>query len=166
MTIDLAEADRMIAAARRAGARFGMIFQRRFWLAARHIRAALDAGKLGEVTLGECAVRLWHPEGYFAADPCRGKWSTEGGEALMNQAVHAIDLFQWFIGPAVEVCRRCAAQRYGASSTWRIRRRPRSRRRPWRSAPSASPPTAPPARRGMRSIVARFLIRCGGRVQR
>lgn len=114
LTIDLGEADRMVAAADRAGISLAGIFQRRFWPAAQRVRAALDAGKLGRVTLGECAVRIWRPEEYFASDPWRGKWATEGGGVLMNQAIHAIDLFQWYMGPVVEVYGRHATLKHGA----------------------------------------------------
>ena len=111
---DLAEADRMIATADRAGIVFGVVFQRRFWPAAQRIRQALDAGRLGTPTLGECSVRLWRSPAYYAADPWRGKWATEGGGVLMNQAVHAIDLFQWFMGQVTEVFGRYATLRHGA----------------------------------------------------
>lgn len=112
MTIDLGEADRMIAATKAAGVKFGVIFQRRFWPAAQRMRAAIDAGKVGRLTLGECAVRIWRPREYFASEPWRGKWATEGGGVLMNQAVHAIDQLQWFMGPAVEVLGRYATLRH------------------------------------------------------
>ncbi len=114
LTIDLAEADRMVDAARRAGIHFGGVFQRRFWPASQRIRAAIDAGKLGTLTLGECSVRIWRPESYFARDAWRGKWATEGGGALMNQAIHAIDLFQWYMGPVVEIFGRYATLKHGA----------------------------------------------------
>jgi UDP-N-acetyl-2-amino-2-deoxyglucuronate dehydrogenase len=42
ISINLAEADEMIDAAKRAGIRFGVIFRRRFWPAARRIRDAID----------------------------------------------------------------------------------------------------------------------------
>ncbi|HEU0164321.1 MAG TPA: Gfo/Idh/MocA family oxidoreductase, partial [Thermomicrobiales bacterium] len=108
------EADRMIAAADKAGIKFGVIFQRRFWPAAQRIRAAIDDGKLGNITLGLCDVRLWRGPEYFGADPWRGKWATEGGGILMNQAVHSIDHFQWFMGKAVEVYGKFATLRHGA----------------------------------------------------
>lgn len=111
----LADADRMIAAAVRAGVTFGVIFQRRFWPAAMRIRAAIDAGRLGKTTLGECVVRIWRSPEYFASDPWRGTWATEGGGVLMNQAVHAIDQLQWFMGPAAEVTGRIATLRHGDS---------------------------------------------------
>ena len=110
----LGEADRMIGATSQAGVKFGVIFQRRFWPAARRIRAAIDAGKIGRITLGECTVRLWRGPEYFALDPWRGKWTTEGGGILMNQAVHSIDHFQWFMGRATEVTGRIATLRHGA----------------------------------------------------
>jgi UDP-N-acetyl-2-amino-2-deoxyglucuronate dehydrogenase len=112
ITIDLVEADRMIAAAARADIRFGVIFQRRLWPAAQRLRRAIDCGKLGKLTLGECAVRIWRSEEYFASAPWRGTWANEGGGVLMNQAVHAIDQFQWFMGPAVEVSGRYATLRH------------------------------------------------------
>ncbi len=110
----LGEADRMIAATERAGVTFGVIFQRRFWPAARRIRSAIDAGKLGKLTLGDCTVRLWRGPEYFARDPWRGKWATEGGGILMNQAVHSIDHFQWFMGRATEVMGRIATLRHSS----------------------------------------------------
>lgn len=114
IAISLAEADRMIEATRRAGVKFGVIFQRRFWPAAQRIRKAIDGGRLGKLTLGECSVRLWRSPEYFASDPWRGKWATEGGGVLMNQAVHSIDQFLWFMGDAVEVVGRYATLRHGA----------------------------------------------------
>lgn len=113
MTIDLDEADRMIAAAARGGIRFGVVFQRRFWPAARRIRRAIDDGRLGRLTLAECQVRIWRPRDYFRRDVWRGTWATEGCGVLMNQAVHAIDLFQWFMGPVTEIWGRYATLQHG-----------------------------------------------------
>ncbi|MDQ3695507.1 MAG: Gfo/Idh/MocA family oxidoreductase, partial [Chloroflexota bacterium] len=103
IAVELAEADAMVEAAERGGITFGGIFQRRFWPAAQRIRAAIDDGKLGRLTLAECQVRIWRPRDYFARDAWRGKWATEGGGALMNQGIHAIDLMQWFMGPVTEI---------------------------------------------------------------
>jgi UDP-N-acetyl-2-amino-2-deoxyglucuronate dehydrogenase len=110
----LSEADRMVEAADKAGISFSVIFQRRWWPSAQRIRKAIDEGRIGNLTLGECVSKLWRPADYFASDPWRGKWATEGGGVLMNQAVHAIDQFQWFMGPAVEVFGRYATLKHGA----------------------------------------------------
>jgi len=113
IAITLGEADRMIAACDEAGVKFGVIFQRRFWPSAQRIRAAIDDGKLGNLTLGECTVRIWRGPEYFGADPWRGKWATEGGGVLMNQAVHSIDHLQWFMGDATEVFGKIRTLRHG-----------------------------------------------------
>ena len=113
MAITLEEADRMIEATDEAGVAFGVIFQRRWWPAAQRIRAAIDAGKLGHLTIGECQVKIDRNRAYFESDPWRGKWATEGGGVLMNQAVHAIDMFAWFMGKPVEVTGRYATHVHG-----------------------------------------------------
>lgn len=100
---DLAAADRMVSACEAAGVAFGVLFQRRFWPAAQRIRAAVDDGTLGIPVLGHASVLLHRDTSYYTADPWRGKWATDGGGVLMTQAVHNIDLLQWFMGEAVEV---------------------------------------------------------------
>ncbi|REE76377.1 putative dehydrogenase [Rhodococcus wratislaviensis] len=103
IAVDVAAADRMIAAADRAGITFGVLFQRRFWPAAQRIRAAIDDGRIGVPVLGEASVLLHRPSSYYSADEWRGRWDTDGGGVLMTQAVHQIDMLQWFMGEAVSV---------------------------------------------------------------
>lgn len=99
LSVDLRAADEAIAAARRAGVKFGVIFQRRFWPAAQRARQAIADGKLGKVILGDCIVKWWRPKSYYDRDAWRGTWLAEGGGVMVNQAVHAIDMFQWLMGP-------------------------------------------------------------------
>jgi predicted dehydrogenase len=101
------QARRMIAATAAAGVRFGVLFQRRFWPAAARIRRAIDEGRLGPPICGGVVVRLNRDADYYA-EPGRGRWATEGGGVLMTQAIHHIDLLQWFMGPATRVTGRCA----------------------------------------------------------
>ncbi|MGW0041316.1 Gfo/Idh/MocA family protein [Rhodococcus sp. NPDC003348] len=103
IAVDVAAADRMIEAADRAGITFGVLFQRRFWPAARRIKAAIDDGSLGTPTLGEVSVILHRSSEYYSADAWRGRWDTDGGGVLMTQAVHQIDMLQWFLGEATQV---------------------------------------------------------------
>ena len=67
----------------------------------------------GTLTFASATSLLWRPKEYFESDPWRGKWETEGGGVMMNQAVHTIDLLQWFMGPAAEVYGRIATLRHG-----------------------------------------------------
>lgn len=96
--VDLASADRMIDATERAGVTFGVMFQRRFWPATQRIRRAIDDGSLGRPILGEASVILHRPSSYYAQDAWRGSWETDGGGVLMTQAIHQIDLLQWYLG--------------------------------------------------------------------
>lgn len=97
--VDLDSADRMIAATERAGITFGVMFQRRLWPAAQRIRRAIDDGSLARPILGEVSVLLHRPPSYYSADAWRGSWDTDGGGVLMTQAIHQIDLLQWYFGP-------------------------------------------------------------------
>ena len=65
------------------------------------------------MTFGECTARIWRSREYFGSDPWRGKWATEGGGVLMNQAVHAVDQFLWYMGTPVEVVGRYATLVHG-----------------------------------------------------
>ena len=99
----LADCDAMLAAARRAGVRLGVISQRRFYEPVRRMKAAIDAGKIGTPVLGVFEMFSWRDRAYYESDPWRGKWATEGGGVLVNQSPHQLDLLQWLMGPIEEV---------------------------------------------------------------
>ena len=100
---DLADCDRMIAAAEQAGVKLGVIGQRRFYEPVIRVREAIDRGKIGVPILGSVVMYGWRDEAYYNADPWRGKWDTEGGGVLVNQAPHQLDLLHWLMGPIDEV---------------------------------------------------------------
>ncbi|HZN72618.1 MAG TPA: Gfo/Idh/MocA family oxidoreductase [Micromonosporaceae bacterium] len=112
IAVSLGDADRMIDATERAGVHFGVLFQRRFWAAAARVRAALDDGRLGPLVCGGVLARLKRDATYYA-EAWRGRWDTEGGGVLMTQAIHHIDLLQWFMGPAARVTGRYATLAHG-----------------------------------------------------
>jgi predicted dehydrogenase len=99
----LADCDLMIAAARRAGVKLGVVSQRRWYEPIVRIKAALDAGKIGAPVLGVASMFSWRDEAYYRSDPWRGRWDTEGGGVLVNQAPHLLDLLQWFMGEIDDV---------------------------------------------------------------
>lgn len=103
IAVDLAAAERMTTAAEQAGVRLGVVFQRRFWPAAQRLRAAIEDGPVGAPILGHCSVLLHREHEYYTKDAWRGTWAADGGGVLMTQAVHYIDLLQWFMGRPVEV---------------------------------------------------------------
>ncbi|MEJ3745210.1 Gfo/Idh/MocA family oxidoreductase [Actinomycetes bacterium KLBMP 9797] len=107
VALTVAQAHRMIAATTAAGVRFGVLFQRRFWPAAVRVRRAIDDGRLGTPICGGVVARF-HRDADYYAEPWRGRAATEGGGVLMTQAIHHVDLLQWFMGPARRVTGRCA----------------------------------------------------------
>jgi predicted dehydrogenase len=47
---------------------------------------------------------LWsRGEAYYRDAPWRGKWATSGGGAMINQAIHSLDLILWFCGMPVKI---------------------------------------------------------------
>lgn len=114
LSTSLVEADEMVQAAEKADLKLGAIFQRRFFPAAQRMKRAILDGRLGTLTTGECIAQLGRNEAYFGRDKWRGTWAGEGGGALMNQAVHMIDMLLWAMGPATEVYGRWATLKHGA----------------------------------------------------
>lgn len=101
-------ADRLIDGARQAGRALAVISQRRFDPASRVLRSALDAGEFGTLTSGLVEVPLWRGQSYYDSGDWRGSRALDGGGALLNQGVHAVDLLQWLMGPVVEVAAHTA----------------------------------------------------------
>jgi predicted dehydrogenase len=103
LAASLADCDAMIAAARKAGTKLGVISQRRFYEAVRRMKDAIAAGKIGTPILGVFSMFSWRDQAYYQSDPWRGKWPTEGGGVLVNQSPHQLDLLQWFMGEIDEI---------------------------------------------------------------
>lgn len=101
--ITLAAADRLIEAQRETGLTVSVISQRRFQPPVAQIRAAIDSGALGRVTSGIAESAFFRPQSYYDGDDWRGTLAIDGGGALMNQGIHALDLLVWMLGRPVQV---------------------------------------------------------------
>ena len=76
----------------------GVCYQNRLNPTSLRIRQELSEGELGKM-LGMKAVLTWSRSGaYYTESPWRGRLATEGGSLLINQAIHTLDLIQWFAG--------------------------------------------------------------------
>lgn len=90
-------ADIMAAAAQATG-KLGVCYQNRLNPTSLRIRKELEDGGLGKM-LSIRAVLTWSRSGaYYTDSPWRGRLATEGGSLLINQAIHTLDLMQWFAG--------------------------------------------------------------------
>ena len=99
IAINLRQADTMIDACEKAGVKLGVIFQYRFSEAAQKLKKAVETLLFGRLFLGDVYVKWFRTGEYYQSASWRGLWSKEGGGALINQSIHAIDLLQWFMGP-------------------------------------------------------------------
>lgn len=79
------------------------IFQSRFYKAPRLIKEAIDKGRFGKIALINAEVKWFRSQEYYDSGTWRGTWKVDGGGALMNQSIHAIDLLCWFGGKIEEV---------------------------------------------------------------
>lgn len=103
LEISTARVDRMIAAASQSGRWLGAVLPARFGDGARALKSAVDQGRFGRLTLCSAYVKWWRTEEYYRSGKWRGTWALDGGGALMNQGIHAVDLLQWLAGMPVEV---------------------------------------------------------------
>lgn len=76
----------------------GICFQNRYHPHIRSCLRFLREGIYGELR-GIRAFMTWNRTAeYYAAADWKGKWATEGGGALINQAIHTLDLIVGFLG--------------------------------------------------------------------
>ena len=99
---NLDEARRMIDIARQAGITFGVASQHRFDDATIFLKRALAAGRLGRLLEADAYVKWFRSDEYYSR-PIKGSWHTEGGGALINQAIHQVDLLLHLAGPVSRI---------------------------------------------------------------
>ncbi len=97
MAIDLETGRRMIEIARSAGVQLGVVSQHRFDESSMFLTKALAAGRLGKLLQADAYVKWYRSPAYYSR-PIKASWTVEGGGALLNQAIHQVDLLLWFAG--------------------------------------------------------------------
>ena len=97
------KADALIEAAEAAGVKLGVFFQDRLHPAIVQIKRAIAGGSLGTPVMISGRVKWHRPPEYYASSRWRGTLALDGGGALINQAIHTVDLLLWFFGPVARV---------------------------------------------------------------
>jgi UDP-N-acetyl-2-amino-2-deoxyglucuronate dehydrogenase len=105
ITVD--RADALIAAASKAGVKLGVFFQDRCKPDILCVKNAVDSGALGRPILADARVKWYRPPDYYAKSRWRGTWALDGGGALINQAVHTLDLMLHIFGEVKNVQAMC-----------------------------------------------------------
>jgi UDP-N-acetyl-2-amino-2-deoxyglucuronate dehydrogenase len=101
--ISTERADALIAEADKAGVKLGVFFQDRCKPDIVRVKKAVDSGVLGRPILADARVKWFRPPDYYANSRWRGTYAMDGGGALINQAVHTVDLMLWLFGDVVSV---------------------------------------------------------------
>ena len=95
-------ARQMVETARKGGILLGVVSQHRFDDSSMFLNRAIAAGRMGKLLQVDCYVKWFRSAEYYSR-PIKGSWATEGGGALINQAIHGIDIMRWLAGPVAEV---------------------------------------------------------------
>lgn len=103
MEITAERCDRIIDACDKNKVQLCTIFPSRFGDANRELKAAVTAGRFGRLTLGETTCKWWREQSYYDQGGWRGTWALDGGGALMNQAIHNVDLLLWMMGDVTQI---------------------------------------------------------------
>jgi len=96
--VTLERVDAIIEACDEAGVKLAGIFPSRFVGCNRLVKEAVQQGRFGRLTLGSAYIKWYRSQDYYDRGGWKGTWALDGGGALMNQSIHAVDLLQWFMG--------------------------------------------------------------------
>jgi predicted dehydrogenase len=103
LEVTLERCDKIIETCKASGVQLCTIFPSRFGDANMALKKAIEAGRFGRLTLGETTCKWWRPQSYYDEGGWKGTQALDGGGALMNQAIHNVDLLCWMMGPATQI---------------------------------------------------------------
>lgn len=98
IAVTVSAADAMVAAAKRTGTPFAVMYQSRtepIWQAAWNL---VQSGQLGEIYRTMLVYADFRSQAYYNSAGWRATWAGEGGGVLINQAPHSLDRFTWLAG--------------------------------------------------------------------
>lgn len=106
LSTTLRDADRILREEKAGGRTVAVVSQRRFQPAAVFMHDAVAQGRLGRLTSGIAESPFFRSQAYYESGDWRGTIAIDGGGALMNQGIHALDLLLWMMGAPRRVSAR------------------------------------------------------------
>lgn len=97
MAIKYEDALRMQNAAKASGKALVISFQNRFNPGSLLIKSALESGSLGRIISARAMVTWSRSDDYYSKSDWKGTWDKEGGGVIIDQAIHTLDLMNWYI---------------------------------------------------------------------
>ena len=98
MAISMQQAEDMVAASKKSGKTLGVIFQNRYNAGSQLLKKCIENGMLGKIRAAKCNVTWCRTPEYYTGSDWKGTWEMEGGGAIIDQAIHTIDLMCWLLG--------------------------------------------------------------------
>ena len=99
LEVTLRRCDKIIAECKKNKVVCSSIFPSRFHESSQLMKKAVDRKRFGRLTMGDAYVKWFRTQAYYDSGAWRGTWELDGGGALMNQAIHSVDLLAWLMGP-------------------------------------------------------------------
>ncbi|MBR5504693.1 MAG: Gfo/Idh/MocA family oxidoreductase [Clostridia bacterium] len=102
MSIKYEDALENVALAEKNGVKYGIIFQCRYNDSAKLVKEKIQDGTLGKIISARVVLTWCKPDEYYSLSDWKGTWDKEGGGVLIDQAIHSVDLANWFIDDEIE----------------------------------------------------------------
>ncbi len=102
MSIKYEDAVSNVELAKEKGVKYGIIFQCRYNDSAKLVKEKLNDGTLGKIISARVVLTWCKPDEYYILSDWKGTWEKEGGGVVIDQAIHSIDLVNWFIDDEFE----------------------------------------------------------------
>jgi predicted dehydrogenase len=101
--VTLERASQLIDVCKTNGVKLAVIFQNRFNPNIQKFKIQMDKGAIGDIFVGDAYIKWYREQSYYDSAAWRGTLTLDGGGALINQAIHTIDLLQWVMGDVESV---------------------------------------------------------------
>lgn len=102
MSIKYEDAIENVKLAEEKGVKYGIIFQCRYNDSAKLVKEKILDGTLGKIISARVVLTWCKPDEYYSLSDWKGTWEKEGGGVVIDQAIHSIDLANWFIDDEIE----------------------------------------------------------------
>lgn len=97
MSISYEDAVETVELAEKMNVKYGVIFQCRYNTPSQLVKKRITDGRLGAVKCARSTLTWYRPDDYYAGSDWKGTWDKEGGGVIIDQAIHSLDLANWFI---------------------------------------------------------------------
>ena len=97
IALSLQKADIIIAAKKRTGMKYGVIFQTRYLETVARLREMISAGTFGKILTARSYLTWNRKKSYYDQSNWKGTWDKEGGGVLIDQTIHSIDRVRYLL---------------------------------------------------------------------